>query len=86
MQVKLRAIGNSAGIIFPNALLKHQHLHIGDDLEAREVGNTIVLSAVKKQVKYKLKDLVAQSKKESLTDEDKTWFNMEDIGKEIVWK
>lgn len=84
MLVKLRSIGNSAGIIFPSSLLKSHNIRIGDILEANEVGDSIILSTVTKHIKYNLKDLVAMSKPAKLTEEDKEWLNMADAGKEKI--
>lgn len=82
---KIRQIGNSFGIIFPNALLKKYNLHIGDNLVGEDTDASIVLTAAKPTKKYKLKDLVAQSEPSKLTDEDKVWLNLEDVGEEVVW-
>jgi len=83
--VKVRQIGNSCGIIFPNLLLKKLNLHIGDSLIGKDSDSSIILNVAKPIKKYRLKDLVAQSKRINLTQEDEVWLNLEDVGKEVVW-
>lgn len=86
MHFKLRSIGNSVGIIFPNSLLKKHNLHIGDNLLGNDTEDSITLTVIKPIKKYNLRDLVAQSQSHELTSEDNTWLSIEDIGDEVVWK
>lgn len=84
MRSKLREIGNSVGIIIPAHLLKKHNLHIGDDLICNDSDDEIILK-IDKPKKYKLRDLVLQSKQQTLSEEDQKWLSLEDIGEEIVW-
>ena len=84
MRFKLRPFGNSVGIIFPAFLLKKYNLHIGDDLIGNETDESITL-VISQLKKYTLRALVAQSKSQKLTEEDKEWLSIDDIGEEIVW-
>jgi putative addiction module antidote len=85
MRFKLRAVGNSVGIILPTLLLRRHNLNVGDDLIASDSDDSIILTRAKPRKKYNLRDLVAQSKSQDLTEEDKTWFALKDIGEEVVW-
>lgn len=85
MHFKIRQIGNSSGIIFPNTLLKKYNLHNGDDLESREVDDSIILTLAKPIKKYKLEDLIAQCDSNARwSDEEKQWFSLPDVGVEKV--
>ena len=84
MRFKLRPIGNSVGIIFPNSLLKKHNLRIGDDLLAQDAEDSITLSKIKPIKKYNLRELVAQSQKHELTAEDSVWLSIKDIGEEVI--
>ena len=85
MRLKLRAVGNSVGIIFPLAWLKKYNLHVGDNLEGKDSDNSIILTRSNQKKKYLLKDLVDQCTSVDLTNEDDQWLSMEDVGMEKVW-
>lgn len=85
MRLKLRAIGNSVGIIFPVTWLKKYNLHIGDNIDGKDNDSSIILTTIKPKKKYLLKDLVAQCSSLDLTVEDNRWLSMDDIGEEKVW-
>ncbi len=86
MRFKLRPIGNSIGIILPQSLIKKYHLNIGDDLLVNDTDDSIILTAANSPVKYKLRDLVAKSQQSDLSEEDKEWLNMKDLGEEVIWE
>jgi antitoxin component of MazEF toxin-antitoxin module len=85
MRFKLRNIGNSIGIIFPQHWLQKYHLSVGDELVGHDGDKFIVLTPYKEKIKYSLKDLVAQSTNDNFTAEDVDWLNMNDFGEEKVW-
>ena len=85
MRLKLRAVGNSVGIIFPLTWLKKYNLHVGDNLEGKDSDNSIILTRSNQKKKYLLKDLVDQCTSVDLTNEDDQWLSMEDVGMEKVW-
>lgn len=58
MDLAIRKLGNSAGVILPATLLKSLGLSVGQHLEAEEVDGKLMLTPRAK--KYTLNELLAQ--------------------------
>lgn len=84
MELSIRKLGNSAGIIFPATMLKSLNLSIGSAVNADEIDGRIVLTPAVK-IKYTLSELMAQCdlKAEGPTDM-KAWESMLPAGKEFA--
>ncbi len=84
MELSIRKLGNSAGIILPSALLKALHLSVGSALTAEQVKGKLVLTPALKP-RYSLTELIAQCSRQSQPPADmKAWDEMEVVGKEVV--
>lgn len=84
MDIAIRKLGNSAGVILPQALLKSLNLSIGQHLEAEEVEGRLMLTPrTKKQ--YALKELLAQCDEKAPPPADlKGWDEMPAVGAEAA--
>jgi len=84
MELSIRKLGNSAGIILPATLLRSLHLSVGSSVTAEQVKGKLVLTPATKP-RYSLAELMAQCDLESPPPEDaKAWSEMEPVGKEII--
>lgn len=83
MDIAIRKLGNSAGVILPATLLKSLGLSVGQHLEAEEVDGKLMLTPRAK--KYALKELLAQCDVKAPPPADmKDWDEMPVVGAESV--
>jgi antitoxin ChpS len=84
MELSIRKLGNSAGIILPSTLLRSLQLSVGSSLTAEQVKGKLVLTPAAKS-RYSLTELMAQcdSKAQPPTDME-TWGAIDAVGKEII--
>ncbi len=84
MELSIRKLGNSAGIILPAALLRALNLSVGSSVKAEEVDGALILThSIKKR--YSLNDLLAQCDPKAPVPEDmKAWNEMPPVGKEFA--
>jgi antitoxin ChpS len=84
MELSIRKLGNSAGIILPAALLRTLNLSVGSFVKAEEVEGALILTPVIKK-RYSLSELIAQCDPNApLSEEMKAWDQMTPVGKEIA--
>jgi len=84
MELSIRKLGNSAGIILPAALLRALNLSVGSSVKAEEVKGALVLTPAVKP-RYSLDELLARCDPKAPVPEDmKTWSEMSPVGKEFV--
>lgn len=84
MDLSIRKLGNSAGIILPSALLRSLQLSVGSSVTAEQVKGKLVLTPIAKS-RYSLTDLMAQCDLKAPPPADMaTWGAMDAVGKEIV--
>jgi len=84
MDLSIRKLGNSAGIILPAALLRTMNLSVGSFVRAEEVDGALILTPAKKR-RYSLSELIAQcDPKATLSEEMKAWDQLTPVGKEIT--
>lgn len=82
MDLAIRKLGNSAGVILPATLLKSLGLSIGQHLEAEEVDGKLMLTPRAK--KYTLNELLAQCDQKAPPPADLTdWSDMPAVGAEV---
>lgn len=77
MEIVVRKIGHSIGMIFP----KHISPNAGETFTILKVGELYILKPKKEDIFKNEKDW--QGFRESITQEDFEWDTMKDIGKEI---
>jgi antitoxin ChpS len=83
MELSIRKLGNSAGIIFPSTLLRSLNLSIGSAIHAEQIEGKIVLTP-KVKSRYTLSELLAQCDLSAPVPEDvKAWDLIAPAGKEI---
>jgi len=84
MELFIRKLGNSAGIILPAAMLRALNLSVGSSVKAEEVEGALILTpSIKKR--YSLGDLLAQCDPNApLSSEMKAWDQITPVGKEIT--
>jgi antitoxin ChpS len=84
MDLSIRKLGNSAGIILPSALLRSLQLSVGSSLTAEQVKGKLILTPAAKS-RYSLTELMAQCDSKAPPPADmETWVGMNAVGKEIV--
>jgi antitoxin ChpS len=84
MELAIRKLGNSAGIILPAALLRSLHLSIGSSVTAEQVKGKLVLTPAIKP-RYALAELVAQCDPKAAPPKDmQNWSSMSAVGRETV--
>ena len=77
--MKLQKWGNSAGVRFPQELLRQLGMHIGDELET-EIQNGALIIRARKRPHYRLADLLAEGGCERVSG----WEEMADAGNAVV--
>lgn len=84
MELSIRKLGNSAGIILPSKLLRSLNLSVGSAVNAEQIDGNLVLTPAEK-TRYTLAELMAQCDKNAPAPEDiKAWDAMTPVGKEIA--
>lgn len=88
MELPIRKLGNSAGIILPSALLRSLNLSVGSAVNAEQVKGKLVLTPAPK-TRYTLNELMAQCDpkaplSDDLADDLKKWDSMVPVGKEVA--
>lgn len=84
MELFIRKLGNSAGIILPSALLRSLNLTVGSAVNAEQVKGKLILTPAPK-TRYTLSELMAKcNPKSPLSDDIKEWNSMTPVGKEIA--
>jgi len=84
MELPIRKLGNSAGIILPSALLRSLNLTVGSAVNAEQVKGKLILTPAPK-TRYSLSELMAQcNPKAPLSDDIKEWNSMTPVGKEMA--
>lgn len=82
MQLTIRKIGNSAGVLIPAPLLQQLNAAVGSNLDARVEGGKLTLTAARPS--YKLADLIAQCDKNAPVPADiQAWQDMKPVGNEV---
>lgn len=82
MDLAIRKLGNSAGVILPATLLKSLGLSVGQHLEAEEVDGKLMLTPRAK--KYTLSELLAQCDQKAPPPADVAdWNDMPAVGAEF---
>jgi antitoxin ChpS len=86
MELSIRKLGNSAGIILPSALLRALNLSVGSTVNAEQVKGKLVLTpAAATKPRYTLSELMAQCDPNAPVPEDmKAWDLMAPVGKEVA--
>lgn len=83
MELSIKKLGNSAGIILPPALMRALNLSVGSSVKAEEVEGALVLTPAIK-TRYSLKELMALCDPKAPVPEDmKAWNEMSPVGKEF---
>lgn len=84
MELSIRKLGNSAGIILPAALLRSMHLSVGSSVTAEQVKGKLVLTPAAKP-RYTLAELVAQCDSKAAPPKDmQGWNAMASVGRETA--
>lgn len=84
MELFIRKLGNSAGIILPPALLRSLNLSIGSSVTAEIVKGKLVLTPALRP-RYRLTELVAQCDPKAPPPKDmQAWYSVSAVGKEVV--
>lgn len=84
MNLIIRKLGNSAGIIFPATILRALKLSVGRKVCVKHVEGKIVITPVIK-TRYTLSELMALCDLNAPAPEDvKLWDSITSVGKEIV--
>lgn len=82
MELTIKKIGRSAGLILPASLMKSQRLAVGTVLDVEVESGQMVLSV--KKPRYKLADLIAQCDLSAPANpEAAEWENMRPVGREV---
>jgi antitoxin ChpS len=84
MELSIRKLGNSAGIILPSALLRSLQLSVGSSVTAEQIKGKLVLTPAAKP-HYSLAELISQCDLKAPPPEDmKAWAATGAVGKEIA--
>jgi len=84
MDLSIKKLGNSAGLILPSKLLRTLNLTIGSAVTAEQVKGRLILTPVAKP-RYSLADLIAQCDLKAKPPKDmQAWGAMRAVGKEIT--
>jgi antitoxin ChpS len=84
MELSIRKLGNSAGIILPATLLRALNLSVGSSVKAEEIEGALVLTPAVKQ-RYTLHELLAKCDPNAPVPEDlKAWNEMAPVGREFA--
>lgn len=77
--MKLQKWGNSAGVRFPQELIRQLGINIGDELET-EIQNDALVIRARKRPKYSLAELLAEGGCERVQG----WDEMVEVGNEAI--
>ncbi|QDQ29102.1 AbrB/MazE/SpoVT family DNA-binding domain-containing protein [Chitinimonas arctica] len=80
MELPIRRIGNSAGVVIPAPLLQQLKVAVGGSLNATIQGETLTLTSAKPR--YKLADLLAEMPGELPRVDG--WDEMPPVGREVA--
>lgn len=84
MELSIKKLGNSAGIILPPALMRALNITVGSAVKAEEVKGALVLTPAVKQ-RYSLHELLAKCDPKAPVPEDlKAWNEVSPVGKEFA--
>ncbi len=82
MQLVIRKIGNSAGVVIPAPVLEQLNASVGTSLDANVQGGQLTLSAAKPR--YTLTELLAQCDPNAPVSVDvQDWQNTKPVGNEV---
>ncbi len=83
MEISIRDIGNSRGVVIPKKLLDELSAKTGDKMEMTVEDGKFVLTPKKAKPRYKLADLLAQCDESAPMPETLIeWDNAQSVGKE----
>lgn len=83
--VALRQVGGSVAMVIPPVLLQALKLKVGSEVNLILEEQKLVVDPVRKKVKYRLEDLLAQSDFESAKNaESDAWINEPSLGNELL--
>lgn len=83
MQIEIRKLGNSAGVIIPSTLLRALNLSVGCAVNAEKVDGGLMLTPASKP-RYSLKDLLSKCNAQAPAPTDMKEWDIDPVGKEIV--
>ena len=84
MELSIRKLGNSAGLILPSALLRSLNLSVGSSVTAEQVKGKLVLTPATKP-RYSLAEMIAQCDLKAQPPKDmQAWNAMSAVGKEVA--
>lgn len=84
MELSIRKLGNSAGLILPATLLRTLNLSVGSSVKAEQVEGALILTPTAK-TRYSLSELVARCDAKAPAPKDMAaWDEMTPAGKEFV--
>lgn len=84
MDLAIRKLGNSAGIILPQPVLKSLGLTVGQHVSAETQDGRLVLTPATRK-RYTLSELLAQCDRNAVTPPDVAdWDNAPAVGKEVI--
>lgn len=84
MELSIRKLGNSAGIILPAALLRSLQLSVGSSVTAEQIKGTLVLTPAVNP-RFSLGDMIAQCDSKAQPPKDMSaWNGMTAVGKEVA--
>jgi len=84
MELPIRKLGNSAGIILPAALLRSLNLSVGSAVNAEQIKGKLILTPAPK-TRYSLNELMARcNPKAKISGDLKEWNSMTPVGKEVA--
>ncbi len=82
MQLPIRKIGNSAGVIIPATVLEQLNASVGSSLEATVQGDKLTLTAARPR--YTLAELLAQCDPKAPVPADiQAWQDAKPVGNEV---
>ncbi len=86
MEVSIRNIGNSKGMLIPKRLLDDLQVNAGDTFDMISKNGKYILTPIKKKrAKYNLDDLIAKCDENApMPNELEVWDDFQPIGKEIL--
>lgn len=86
MNLTIRQLGNSKGLILPPKMLSELHLSAGSTVSVETIdGRLVITPAIKPPPRYTLAELLAQCDPSApMSDFEKTWDAMPPAGREIL--
>lgn len=83
MELSIRKLGNSAGLILPATLLRTLNLTVGSSVKAEQVEGALIITPAAKK-RYLLTELVARCDVKTPVPKDiAAWDEMTPVGKEF---